>query len=111
MIYKTEVLVPCNNYFKKICIVFNSFAYFCGLELQHTTFLNFSDIHFDILEYQIYHIGCKPKGEFIKSNILSDDNAHKFYKKIIFVDDLECNLEDVKENLQYVDNLECYKFE
>lgn len=51
--------------------------------------------HFDLVNisnhnYKIYHIGNIPKGKFIKSNIQNDNFSH-----VIFIDDLNKNLESV----------------
>jgi hypothetical protein len=58
---------------------------------QHLKFIN---INPDKYNFNIYHIGDKPKGEFLKSYIKNNN-----YDNIVFIDDLDYNLQSVYENL------------
>jgi hypothetical protein len=78
------------------------------IELEHITILNFNHLQFDVTKYQVHYIGHVPKGEYIKLNICNENCLG--YNKIIFIDDIDYNIQSVKDNLLFC-NLECYKFE
>lgn len=77
-----------------------------GITHEHLT-------HLDIFDIEVYFASGRDKGLVIKDiidevNIEHDIEHHKPYDKIIFIDDLEQNLRDVKN--VFGDEVECYKF-
>jgi hypothetical protein len=64
---------------------------------------NFSQIGLDYNLFPVIYSSMTPKGNFIKSNI----NLNQ-YSQIIFIDDLDTNLQNVYEN--FGTRIECYKF-
>ena len=77
-----------------------------GITHEHLNYL-------DIYDMEVYFAGGGNKGHLIKDitnsvNIECDVKKHKQYDRIIFIDDLEQNLIDVKN--EFGDEVICYKF-
>jgi hypothetical protein len=92
------------NGFKKLLEeIENTNSTLCFLTARENTkkIKNFTKMDFD--DFQIYFCGKIPKGEFILKNI-----NHTFFNEIIFIDDLDQNIENVK-NI-FGSKIKCYKF-
>ena len=64
---------------------------------------NFKSLNLNYDEFVVFYSHKTPKGEYIKTSI----DVSK-YTNIIFIDDLNQNLSNVK--LTFGDNVQCYKF-
>ena len=78
-----------------------------GITHEHLNYLNIYDI-------EVYFACGGNKGHLIRDiighvNITHDIPLHKPYDQIIFIDDLEQNLKDVKDT--FGEGVDCYKFE
>lgn len=67
------------------------------------TKIDFNDIGLNYDDYNVYHCGPIPKGEYIKKNISYDE-----YDEVIFIDDLDKNINNVIVNFGL--KIKCYKF-
>lgn len=70
---------------------------------------NFTDIGLDYDKYSIHYTDNNSisKGEYIKKNIIIEENKDK-YREIIFIDDYENYIKNVNDILP---DIICYKFE
>jgi hypothetical protein len=55
------------------------------------TKMDFEELGLNYDDFEIHYCGCIPKGVYIKNNI-----DYKSYNDIIFIDDLDKNIDNVK---------------
>lgn len=84
-----NMLTDIENKNSKICYITARYS-----DIDDLTYKHFSYLDLDYINNPIYFVGNYPKGKFIKNNFDLDK-----YNKIIFIDDNEKNLKDVKKEL------------
>lgn len=67
------------------------------------TKMDFYDLGLNYDDYTVYHCGSIPKGTFIQENIKCSS-----FNEVIFIDDLDKNIESVKNIFK--GKIKCYKF-
>jgi hypothetical protein len=96
----SSLLLNSYLYNNEICFLTARPGYSSNIEFTSN---NFKSINLDYNKFKVYYSHTIPKGEFIQSNI---DLSR--YTNIIFIDDLEHNLLNVKSI--FGNKIQCYKF-
>lgn len=78
-----------------------------GSYLRDVTLSHFNSLKLEQIDFEkdVYHIGGQQKGDFIVQNA-----EFKKYDNVVFIDDLDSHINNVKDHIESLCKLTCYKF-